>query len=99
MINAIFAEKFDDIAIIPNFVLAPLIYLGGVFYSINMLPEFWQRISEFNPILYMVNAFRYGILGESDISIINAFTILIIFILVLFSISLHLLNKGTGIKN
>ena len=99
MINAIFAEEFDDIAIIPNFVLAPLIYLGGVFYSINMLPEFWQRISEFNPILYMVNAFRYGILGESDISIINAFTILIIFILVLFSISLHLLNKGTGIKN
>ena len=99
MINAIFAENFDDIAIIPNFVLAPLIYLGGVFYSINMLPEFWQRISEFNPILYMVNAFRYGILGESDISIINAFTILIIFILVLFSISLHLLNKGTGIKN
>jgi ABC-2 type transport system permease protein len=99
LINAIFAEKFDDIAIIPNFILAPLIYLGGVFYSINMLPEFWKRISEFNPILYMVNAFRYGILGESDISIINAFTILIIFILVLFFISLHLLNKGTGIKS
>ncbi len=99
LINAIFAEKFDDIAIIPNFVLAPLIYLGGVFYSISMLPEFWQRISEFNPILYMVNAFRYGILGESDINIINAFTILFVFILILFSISLHLLNKGTGIKN
>jgi len=99
LINAIFAEKFDDIAIIPNFVLAPLIYLGGVFYSISMLPEFWQRISEFNPILYMVNAFRYGILGESDINVMNAFTILIIFILVLFSISLHLLNKGTGIKS
>ena len=98
-INAIFAEKFDDIAIVPNFILAPLIYLGGVFYSIDMLPEFWQRISGLNPILYMVNAFRYGILGESDINIINAFTILIIFILVLFSISLHLLNKGTGIKN
>ncbi len=99
LINGIFAEKFDDIAIIPNFVLAPLIYLGGVFYSISMLPEFWQRISGLNPILYMVNAFRYGILGESDINIINAFTILIVFILILFFISLHLLNKGTGIKN
>ncbi|MEC7876272.1 MAG: ABC transporter permease [Pseudomonadota bacterium] len=98
-IHALCAEKFDDIAIVPNFILTPLIYLGGVFYSIDMLPEFWQRISGLNPILYMVNAFRYGILGESDINIINAFTILIIFILVLFSISLHLLNKGTGIKN
>ena len=99
LINAIFAEKFDDIAIIPNFVLAPLIYLGGVFYSIDMLPEFWQKVSGLNPILYMVNAFRYGILGESDINITHAFTILIIFILILFYISLYLLNKGTRIKN
>jgi ABC-2 type transport system permease protein len=99
LINAIFAEKFDDISIVPTFVLTPLIYLGGVFYSIDMLPEFWQKVSAFNPILYMVNAFRYGMLGESDINILYAFTILIIFISILFYISLYLLNKGTGIKN
>ena len=98
-INGVFAEKFDDIAIIPTFVLMPLIYLGGVFYSIDMLPEFWQKISILNPILYMVNAFRYGMLGESDISITHAFTILFVFILILFLISLYLLNRGTSIKN
>lgn len=98
MINAIFAKKFDDISIIPTFVLTPLIYLGGVFYSIDLLPKFWQTISSFNPILYMVNAFRYGMLGESDISIVNAFIILTIFTAALFSVSLYLLNKGVGIK-
>jgi len=98
LINAIFAKKFDDISIIPTFVLTPLIYLGGVFYSIDMLPEFWQTVSAFNPILYMVNAFRYGMLGESDIRITNAFLILTIFAAALFAISLHLLNKGIGIK-
>ena len=98
LINAIFAKKFDDISIIPTFVLTPLIYLGGVFYSIDMLPEFWQTVSAFNPILYMVNAFRYGMLGESDISITNAFLILTIFAIALFTISLHLLNKGIGVK-
>ena len=98
-INAIFAKKFDDISIVPTFVLTPLIYLGGVFYSINLLPSFWQTVSSFNPILYMVNAFRYGMLGESDINITSAFIILFIFTAVLFSISLTLLNKGIGIKN
>ena len=98
-INAVFAKKFDDISIIPTFVLTPLIYLGGVFYSINLLPSFWQTVSSFNPILYMVNAFRYGMLGESDINISSAFIILTIFTVILFSISLFLLNKGTGIKN
>ena len=98
-INAIFAKKFDDISIVPTFVLTPLIYLGGVFYSINSLPSFWQTVSSFNPILYMVNAFRYGMLGESDINISSAFIILFIFTAVLFSISLTLLNKGVGIKN
>jgi len=72
MVNAIFARKFDDIAIIPTFVLTPLIYLGGVFYSIDLLPEFWQKVSAFNPILYMVNGFRYGILGVSDVSLAHA---------------------------
>jgi len=98
LINAIFAKKFDDISIIPAFVLTPLIYLGGVFYSIDMLPAFWQKVSTLNPILYMVNAFRYGMLGESDISIVNAFIMLTIFTVALFTISLHLLNKGVGIK-
>lgn len=99
MINAIFANKFDDISIIPTFVLTPLIYLGGVFYSIDLLPEFWQKVSAFNPILYMVNAFRYGMLGESDISITHAFIMLIIFTITLLIISLQLLNKGVGIKS
>lgn len=99
MINAIFANKFDDISIIPAFVLTPLIYLGGVFYSIDLLPEFWQKVSAFNPILYMVNAFRYGMLGESDISITHAFIMLIIFTITLLIVSLQLLNKGVGIKS
>ncbi len=99
MINAIFAKKFDDISIVPTFILTPLIYLGGVFYSIDMLPKFWQTISAFNPILYMVNAFRYGMLGVTDINIGTAFFILFIFTVILFSISLYLLNKGTGIKS
>jgi len=98
LVNAIFAKKFDDIAIVPTFVLTPLIYLGGVFYSIDMLPAFWQTVSKLNPILYMVNAFRYGILGVSDIDITHAFGIILIFIAILFSYSLYLLNKGTGIK-
>jgi ABC-2 type transport system permease protein len=98
-INGIFARKFDDIAIIPSFVLTPLIYLGGVFYSINLLPEFWQTVSKLNPIFYMVNAFRYGMLGTSDINIQSAFTIILIFTVALFSLCLYLLNKGVGIKS
>ena len=98
MINAVFAKKFDDISIIPTFVLTPLIYLGGVFYSIDMLPEFWQSVSRFNPILYMVNAFRYGMLGVSDINIVHAFSIILLFIVILFCYSLYLLNKGTGLR-
>ncbi len=97
-INAIFARKFDDISIIPTFVLTPLIYLGGVFYSINLLPEFWQNVSALNPILYMVNAFRYGMLGVSDIGIAEAFTIIILFIIGLGTFAMVLLNRGTGIK-
>ena len=99
LINGIFAKKFDDITIIPTFVLTPLIYLGGVFYSINLLPEFWQMISKSNPILYMVNAFRYGMLGVSDINIQTAFIIIIIFTTLLFSLCMYLLNSGIGIKS
>ena len=98
-INAMFATKFDDISIVPTFVLTPLTYLGGVFYSISLLPEFWQSVSQANPILYMVNAFRYGILGVSDIDIRFAFAMVLFFIVVLFSLSLYLLSKGKGIRS
>ena len=97
-INAAYAKSFDDITIIPTFVLTPLIYLGGVFYSIKMLPEIWQTISLANPILYMVNAFHYGILGISDIDVTTAFVIITGFIVVLFYFSLRLLSLGVGLK-
>jgi ABC-2 type transport system permease protein len=97
-INAVFAKKFDDISIVPTFVLTPLTYLGGVFYSISLLPEFWQKVSLANPILYMVNAFRYGILGTSDISIGTAYAILVGFVVLLFIACLQLMNRGTGIR-
>lgn len=97
-VNAVFAKKFDDISIIPTFVLTPLTYLGGVFYSISLLPEFWQQVSLGNPILYMVNAFRYGILGVSDISIGYAYLIVAIFVVGLFTLNLMLLNRGVGIR-
>ena len=98
-INAVFANSFDDITIIPTFVLTPLTYLGGIFYSIEMLPEFWQNLSLINPILYMINSFRYGLLGVSDTDITTALFIIIIFIIGLFSYALYLLNKGIGIKS
>ncbi len=97
-INAAYARSFDDITIIPTFVLTPMIYLGGVFYSIKMLPDFWQTISLANPILYMVNAFHYGILGVSDIDVTTAFIIIIAFIIVLFYFALRLLRIGVGLK-
>ncbi len=97
-INAVFAKKFDDISIVPTFVLTPLTYLGGVFYSISLLPEFWQTVSKANPILYMVNAFRYGILGTSDISVGHAYAIVLLFVVVLFSTCLYLMHRGVGIR-
>jgi ABC-2 type transport system permease protein len=97
-INAVFAKSFDDISIIPTFVLAPLTYLGGIFYSIEMLPDFWQDVSLLNPVLYMVSAFRMGILGISDTNLITALGIILTFILLLTLFSLWLLNKGIGIK-
>lgn len=99
MINGVFARSFDDISIIPTFVLTPLTYLGGIFYSIEMLSDFWQNVSLVNPILYMVNAFRYGFLGISDINIGVSYIIIISFILVLYFYTLNLLNKGYGIRS
>lgn len=98
-INAVYAQSFDDISIIPTFVLTPLTYLGGVFYSIHMLPPFWQQASMANPILYMVNAFRYGIIGTSDIDIGISFALTLGFIALLFGFSLFLLKRGIGIRS
>ena len=98
-INAIYAKTFDDISIIPTFVLTPLTYLGGIFYSIDMLPEFWQKVSLVNPILYMINAMRYGMLGVSDIDITLAFCIILLFVISLFLFALYLLHKGVDIRN
>lgn len=98
-VNAVYAKTFDDISIIPTFVLVPLTYLGGIFYSIDMLPPIWQTVSLFNPILYMINAMRFGMLGVSDIDLSLAFGIIVLFVVVLFSFSLYLLNKGQGIRS
>jgi ABC-2 type transport system permease protein len=97
-INAVFANSFDDISIVPTFVLTPLTYLGGVFYSISLLPPFWQTVSLANPILYMINAFRYGLLGVSDIALPAALGLIVAFIAVLAAAALWLLRRGVGIK-
>lgn len=98
LMNAIFAKKFDDITIVPNFVLTPLIYLGGVFYSITLLPLFWQELSRLNPILYMVNGFRFGFLGMTDVNVFSGIIISLLFIIILFSSNIYLLKKGIGLK-
>ena len=98
MINAIFARKFDDVSIIPAFVLAPLTYLGGVFYTTALLPDFWARVSAFNPILYMVNGFRYGVLGVSDINIVTAYVVILIFLALAFVACFYLISRGIGIR-
>ncbi|ATC58934.1 MULTISPECIES: ABC transporter permease [Vibrio] len=98
MINAIFAKTFDDISIIPTFVLTPLTYLGGVFYSISLLPDFWQAVSKINPIVYMVNAFRYGFLGVSDVGIVTSFSVLGIFVVALYGIAHYLVSRGIGLR-
>ena len=98
-INAVYANKFDDISIIPTFVLTPLIYLGGVFYSVELLPPFWKAVSQINPIFYMVNAFRYGVLGISDVDIGFAIFMLLLFAVGLFSFSLWLLHRGKGLRH
>lgn len=98
-INAVFAKRFDDIAIVPTFILQPLTYLGGVFYSVKLLPSPWHQISLFNPILYFVNGFRYGILGVSDVPIWIAYAVMCAFIILLGAIALTLLHKGVGLRS
>ncbi len=97
-LNGMFARKFDDVTIIPNFVLTPLTYLGGIFYSIKLLPDFWQSVSHINPILYMINAFRYGFLGITDIELGISYALICVFIAVLFILNLRLLHTGFGIR-
>jgi ABC-2 type transport system permease protein len=99
LMNAIFANKFDDVAIIPTFVLTPLTYLGGVFYSIKDLPILWQTVSKFNPILYMIDGLRYGFYGKSDFNIYYSAISLIIFTIILILVNYLILKKGYGLKN
>lgn len=99
LINGIFAQSYDDVAIVPTFVLQPLTYLGGVFYSISSLPPVWQAISKVNPIVYMVSSFRYGFLGVQDVSIYISLIILILFIVVLYGISWYLIQTGKGLRS
>jgi ABC-2 type transport system permease protein len=98
-INGIFAKKFDDINIVPTFILTPLTYLGGVFYSMDLLPDFWQKVSYVNPIFYMVNAFRFATLGHSDISVELSVWMIVIFTALLYGWALWLLERGVGIKS
>lgn len=97
-INAVYANTFDDISIVPTFILTPLTYFGGVFYSINLLPEFWQQVSVFNPVLHMVNAFRYGMLGITDVHLGLAFAGLTFCVVTLFAIALYLLKNGKRLR-
>ncbi|MDP5254014.1 MULTISPECIES: ABC transporter permease [unclassified Vibrio] len=99
LINAVFATTFDDISIVPTFVLTPLTYLGGVFYSLSLLPEFWQGVSKINPIVYMVNAFRYGFLGISDVPIATSFMVLIGFVVALYALAHYLITRGIGLRH
>lgn len=98
-INAVYAKTFDDVSIVPTFVLTPLTYLGGVFYSMDLLSPLWQKISLLNPIVYMVNAFRYGVLGHSDVNIVTALALITGFVVLMYGYALYLLEKGTGIRD
>lgn len=97
-INAVYAKSFDDISIIPTFVLTPLTYLGGVFYAISALSDFWQNLSLLNPVVYMVNAFRYGILGHSDVNVAISLVVITLFTAGLYAIAYHLLSRGAGMR-
>ena len=97
-INAVYAKTFDDVSIVPTFILTPLTYLGGVFYSMDLLSPFWQSVSYLNPIVYMVNAFRYGVLGHSDVSVTVSLTFITVLVVVLYVVALRLLQRGTGMR-
>ena len=98
-INAVYAKKFDDVAIVPTFILTPLTYLGGVFYSVKLLPDWAEAMTHANPIFYMVNAFRYGLLGVSDVPLWIAFALMLGFVVVLAGLALWLLKRGVGLRS
>ncbi len=97
-INAVFANNFDDISIVPTFILTPLIYLGGVFYSMDLLPPFWAAVSQFNPLVYVINGFRYGVLGVSDVDIRFSFGMILLFTVAAYTYCVHLLNTGKRLR-
>jgi ABC-2 type transport system permease protein len=98
LINGIYAKDFDGITIVPTFVLTPLVYLGGVFYSIHSLPPLWQTVSLFNPVFYIINGFRYGFLGSADVSLLVCTLVLLALMLALLGANIYLLKKGLGLK-
>ncbi len=98
-VNAVYAKKFDDIAIVPTFILTPLTYLGGVFYSVKLLPDWAEAATHLNPIFYMVNAFRYGLLGVSDVPLWLAYALMLGFVFALGGLSLWLLKRGVGLRS
>jgi len=98
LLNAVFARTFDDISLIPTFVLTPLTYLGGVFYSLTLLPPFWQAVSKLNPIVYMISGFRYGFLGVNDVPLVFTLSVLIAFIVVFYAVVWALIQRGRGLR-
>lgn len=99
LINGVFAQSYDDVSIVPTFVLQPLTYLGGVFYAISMLPPFWQAVSKINPIVYMISCFRYGFLGTTDVSVVFSLLVLVLFIAVLYAVCYYLISRGRGLRS
>ena len=99
LLNAIFAKTFDDISIVPTFVLTPLTYLGGVFYSLSLLPPFWQAVSKLNPIVYMISGFRYGFLGIADVSIVVTLSVLMVFLIIFYALTWYLIEQGRGLRS
>lgn len=95
LLNAVFAKTFDDISLIPTFVLTPLTYLGGVFYSLTLLPPFWQGLSHLNPIVYMISGFRYGFLGIHDVPLVTTFGVLVVFIAAFYLLCWYLIQMRT----
>ena len=98
-VNAVYAKKFDDVAIVPTFILTPLTYLGGVFYSVKLLPGWAEAATHANPIFYMVNAFRYGLLGQSDVPLWVAYALMLGFVVALSLFALWLLRRGVGLRS
>ncbi|AIJ08881.1 ABC-type multidrug transport system, permease component [Edwardsiella anguillarum ET080813] len=99
LINAVYARTFDDISLVPTFVLTPLTYLGGVFYALSLLPPFWQTVSKLNPIVYMISGFRYGFLGIHDVPLAQTFAVLLGFIGVLYLMAWYLIERGRGLRS